>query len=141
MTVVLPQAEAKGVRVSTECTGTADLSYLGDPHRVDQILVNLLTNAIKFTPDGGRITIASETTDDAVSIHVHDTGIGIPAQKLESIFEPFVQLATRTHGHRDGVGLGLAISRALARGMNGELRAKSGTGEGATLTLTVPRAM
>ena len=141
VSLLSPLLESKQLTCSVNLDADAALAVRVDPEKVHQILVNLLTNAIKFTPDGGRITIASETTGDVVSIHVHDTGIGIPAQKLESIFEPFVQLATRTHGHRDGVGLGLAISRALARGMNGELRAKSGAGEGATLTLTVPRAM
>ena len=140
VSLLSPLLESKQLTCAVKLDADGDAPTVRvDPEKLHQILINLLTNAIKFTPDGGRITIDCEAAGDAVSIHVRDTGIGIPATKLDSIFEPFVQLATRTHGHRDGVGLGLAISRALARGMNGELRARSEQGEGATLILTVPR--
>jgi signal transduction histidine kinase len=114
-----------------------------DREKTRQILLNLVTNAIKFTPAGGSITldaICSDSKPDMVCLRVRDSGIGIPAAKLESIFEPFVQLGTRpanTGSH--GVGLGLAISRDLARGMGGDLVAESGAGEGSMFTLTLPK--
>ncbi|HEU4632301.1 MAG TPA: ATP-binding protein [Gemmatimonadaceae bacterium] len=114
-----------------------------DGEKVRQILLNLLTNAIKFTPAGGRITVEADTSPEAPTmarVRVRDTGIGIPPAKLDSIFEPFVQLATGPLSHADGVGLGLAISRDLARGMGGELTATSAPGEGACFTLLLPGA-
>src|SRR5215208_907974 len=112
-----------------------------DRERVTQIVVNLVANAIKFTPRGGRITLDC-AADDAqhVTLRVRDTGPGIPADQLQSIFEPFVQLDQPRSAPNDGVGLGLAISRDLARGMGGELTVESRVGEGATFILRLPRA-
>jgi signal transduction histidine kinase len=114
-----------------------------DNEKVYQIVLNLMTNAIKFTPVGGIITIACAPCTEAdgmVCVHVRDTGIGIPASKLQRIFDPFVQLGVATSSARDGIGLGLAISRDLARGMSGELAVKSAVGQGSTFTLRLPRA-
>jgi len=115
-----------------------------DRERVNQILLNLLTNAIKFTPAGGHIGMRATrhpTIQGMARIQVCDTGIGIPEEKLDRIFEPFVQLRTHTLGQGDGVGLGLAISRTLARAMGGDLTAASEEqAGGATLTLTLPLA-
>ena len=110
-----------------------------DPDRLQQILINLLTNATKFTPPGGRISVSCERTPDRVLVRVRDTGIGIARDQLERIFDPFVQLGPlpRDVVNR-GVGLGLAISRDLARAMGGELTAESAPGEGATFTLELP---
>jgi signal transduction histidine kinase len=113
-----------------------------DQDKVQQILINVLTNAIKFTPPRGRITVeATVSTDDShtACIRVTDTGIGIPEEKLDSIFEPFVQLGSRPTSGQEGLGLGLAISRDLARGMSGDLTAASTVGEGTTLVLQLPR--
>ena len=119
------------------------LHVRADHDKLEQILINLIGNAIKFTPTGGRIRIDARA-DDAASgnaiITVQDTGIGIPADKLESVFEPFVQVHVDGPGHGQGTGLGLAISRDLARGMGGDLRAASAPGQGSTFTLTLPRA-
>ncbi len=115
----------------------------GDPEKVRQILLNLLTNAVKFTPAHGRIRVDAAPCPDRselARVRVRDTGIGIPAAKLERVFEPFVQLGTRGAGQQEGVGLGLAISRDLARGMGGDLAAASGPGEGATFLLLLPLA-
>lgn len=109
-----------------------------DPDRLQQILLNLLTNAIKFTPRGGSITVSSTRERDRVSIQIRDTGIGIAADQLQRVFEPFVQLDPQTVDR--GVGLGLAISRDLARAMNGELTADSAPGEGSVFTLDLPLA-
>jgi signal transduction histidine kinase len=104
------------------------------------VLINLLGNAVKFTPSGGRITLYSEPGLDLVRIHVRDTGIGIEASQLASIFEPFVQIEPALTRTTEGAGLGLAISRDLARGMGGDLRVTSTPGAGATFTVELPRA-
>jgi PAS domain S-box-containing protein len=112
-----------------------------DREKLQQILFNLLSNAIKFTPAGGRITVEAVALDGQpmASVKVTDSGDGIPSAKLESIFEPFVQLGGRPAGAA-GLGLGLSISRDLARGMGGDLKATSEPGNGATFTLSLPRA-
>jgi signal transduction histidine kinase/DNA-binding NarL/FixJ family response regulator len=115
-----------------------------DREKLVQVLLNLLSNAIKFTAEGGRVTIGVEEVappegPPLVLVRVRDTGIGIPKDKLETIFEPFVQVdASLTRGI-GGTGLGLAISRDLARGMGGELSATSAIGEGSTFTLALKR--
>jgi signal transduction histidine kinase len=112
----------------------------GDRERVTQILVNLLSNAIKFTPAGGRISAHCAATPETVSMEVRDTGIGIAAEQLETIFEPFVQLKESLSEREGGVGLGLAISRDLAHAMKGDLTVESRKGKGARFTLYLPRA-
>ena len=107
--------------------------------KVQQIVLNLLTNSIKFTDDGGRIEVTCAEADEAVDINVIDTGHGIAAEKQTAIFDPFVQVDARLTRTQDGVGLGLAISRDLARGMRGDLTVRSVPGEGSTFTLRLPR--
>jgi signal transduction histidine kinase len=114
-----------------------------DRDRLEQVLVNLLSNAVKYTGDGGtiRVTVACSADDTTASVSVADTGRGIPADQLDRIFEPFVQVGRSTmSGSQQGVGLGLSISRELARAMGGELTAESRVGEGSVFTLTLPRA-
>jgi signal transduction histidine kinase len=131
------QLRAKGVRF-THIPCDSDVVLRGDPEKVQQILLNLLSNAMKFTDGGGAVTVSCEREGKLVRIRVSDTGPGIPPDKLEKIFDPFVQVDQRfTREHR-GVGLGLAISRELAVGMNGTLSVSSVVGEGTTLTLTLP---
>jgi PAS domain S-box-containing protein len=118
-----------------------DEVVLADPDRLQQILLNLLTNAIKFTGRGGRVTVSCSRTRDRLAIHVRDSGVGIPPNDLQRIFEPFVQLDRQTAKDTSrGVGLGLAISRDLARAMNGELTAESAPGEGSVFILDLPMA-
>ena len=112
---------------------------LGDRDRVRQILLNLLTNAVKFTQPGGQITTHCEAVGDEVRIRVTDNGFGIAPSKLAAIFEPFVQVDP-AHPSEHGVGLGLAISRDLARTMHGDLTVESTEGKGTSFTLTLPRA-
>jgi len=111
-----------------------------DPDKARQILLNLLSNAVKFTPPKGQIDVRCERMDGRVLIRVHDTGIGIAADRLDSVFEPFVQVHRTLTEPTGGVGLGLAISRDLARAMGGDLRAESTVGTGSTFTLDLPAA-
>jgi signal transduction histidine kinase len=120
--------------------GDSSIVARADPERVAQILVNLLSNAIKFTPAGGHIKAECAARPETVSIRVSDTGIGIAADKLEAIFEPFIQLRESLSNRESGVGLGLAISRDLARAMHGDLTVESVEGGGARFTLSLPRA-
>jgi PAS domain S-box-containing protein len=111
-----------------------------DQTKVEQILLNLLSNAIKFTNPGGRIRVYCTRRDKSVGIHVEDNGIGIPADRLEQVFEPFVQLGRSLTSASEGTGLGLAISRDLARAMGGDLTAVSQPDKGSTFSLTLPSA-
>jgi len=109
-----------------------------DPDRVQQILLNLISNAVKFSHAEGVITIRSAADQETVRVSVADTGVGIAPDKIESIFEPFVQVDPKG-GTEGGVGLGLAISRDLARAMRGDLTVESKPGVGSCFTLTLPR--
>lgn len=108
-----------------------------DPERLQQIILNLLSNALKATDSGGRIVLSWETDERDVRIQVMDDGIGIPADKLEAIYDPFVQVDLSSERSRQGTGLGLSISRDLARGMGGDLSVRSVSGEGSTFTLAL----
>lgn len=132
------QIRARGLSLEFEpCPD--DLVVLGDAERIRQILMNLLSNAIKFTEPGGRISISAGVDQDRAWIWVSDTGSGIPADRVEAIFEPFVQIDRRQlEESQQGVGLGLAISRELARAMGGDLDVRSRVGEGSTFSLTLP---
>ncbi|HEX6372007.1 MAG TPA: ATP-binding protein [Longimicrobium sp.] len=136
---VLPQMHEKGILYT--CSGCDPaLAARGDAEKVHQIVLNLLDNATRFTEPGGCIHVACEAAGDEVRVRVRDTGIGVPSDKLEAIFEPFVQAdanLTRAYG---GVGLGLAISRTLAAAMGGRLTVESVPGAGSTFTLSLPRA-
>jgi PAS domain S-box-containing protein len=140
--MVTPQILAKGLTFASVPSANAgsDLAVYADPEKLRQILVNLVGNAIKFTPEGGSITVFTEAREDEVNIVVTDTGIGIAAGQLGTVFEPFVQILTPRVSPSEGVGLGLAISRDLARGMGGELVASSEVGVGTAMTLTLARA-
>ncbi len=111
-----------------------------DTQKLRQVVVNLLSNAVKFTDRGGRVKVAAAGDGAQVTVRVRDTGIGIPADKLEAIFDPFVQVRADLTRTAEGTGLGLAISRDLARGMGGDLRVESEPGRGSTFILTLPAA-
>ena len=137
--IVEPQIEAKGLTLRTSCP--PDLVVRADREKIDQILVNLVGNAIKFTNDGGRVAIECRSEGASVRTDVRDTGVGILADQLDAIFVPFVQLENSGHrGNDRGVGLGLAISRQLARAMSGDVTVESVVGSGSTFTLRLPRA-
>jgi PAS domain S-box-containing protein len=136
--MVAPQSTFKHLHVAP-FTAPPGLAVVADADKMRQILLNLLANALKFTPAGGTISIAAQATDRQVSISVTDTGIGVAADQLERIFEPFVQSKKALQPSDQGVGLGLAISRQLARAMRGDLTVRSTPGQGSTFTLSLPR--
>ncbi len=133
-----PQLRAKNQRFTIRSVEAA-LAVRADAEKAAQILVNLIGNAVKFTPAEGSISVDAEVRGDAVAIHVEDSGIGIPGDRIAAIFEPFVQVDKRFTRANDGVGLGLAISRDLARAMGGDIAVRSTLGEGSVFTLTLPR--
>jgi PAS domain S-box-containing protein len=136
--VVRPATEAKGVRLALEVAPNIGAT-MADADRLQQIIWNLLSNAVRFTPRGGRVTIAAERDEHGITITVHDTGAGIAAEHLPHIFERFKQVdssTTRAHG---GLGLGLAIVRHLVEAHGGAVAAASpGLGHGATFTIQLP---
>ena len=134
-----PQLRGKGLTHENRCDNA--LVVRADEEKLRQIMINLMGNAIKFTERGGKITTYGHAVDDRVRLEVHDTGIGIPSEKLERIFEPFVQLDRSLVSGQEGAGLGLAISRDLARLMGGELTVESVPGQGSVFTVSLPRVV
>jgi PAS domain S-box-containing protein len=135
--LIEPQVTAKGLRYRREI-GDTRVQCRADRDKMRQVLLNLLSNAVKFTPSEGEVALAWQSHDGVVDIQVRDTGPGIPARKLQLIFEPFVQLVSPLTRVTEGTGLGLAISRELARAMNGDVTVASQVGRGSTFTLTLP---
>ncbi|HJU65719.1 MAG TPA: PAS domain-containing sensor histidine kinase [Gemmatimonadaceae bacterium] len=137
--MVEPQLTTKHLTLEAASTSERVVA-IADRAKVEQILVNLLSNSLKFTESGGKISISYIQEANCVGVRVIDTGIGIPADRLEDIFEPFVQVGRSLTSAHEGTGLGLAISRDLARGMGGELTASSTPGQGSEFRLTLPEA-
>ena len=137
-----PLLEAKSIAYAASVDPST--SVLADREKLVQVLLNLLSNAVKFTPAGGSVTIDSPrrasppAAPDQCFIRVRDTGIGVPLNKQSAIFEPFVRVDTSSFARTVGAGLGLSISRDLARGMGGELRVRGVEGAGASFTLSLP---
>ena len=138
--LIEPQAAAKSLSVTTECVGE-DLNALADPDKLRQMLLNLLTNAVKFTPESGTIRVVCMSDDDYVRVFVHDTGIGIPYEKQTVVFDPFVQVNRGSGSPSEGIGLGLAISRGLARALGGDLTLRSEPQHGSVFELSLPRVV
>jgi signal transduction histidine kinase len=151
--IVELQAARRRIELRNEVGGGSDLSLIGDEDRVRQILANLLSNAVKFTDPGGRVRIGYGVVEEVdpgvnvatpgpwVRVDVEDSGIGIPPEKLGSIFEPFVQVDSRLTREHPGTGLGLTISRNLARLMGGDLTVRSQVGDGSCFSLWLPLAV
>jgi signal transduction histidine kinase len=136
--MIEPQMAAK--KLTYECKGGEENAVIRtDRERAVQILLNLLTNALKFT-DSGSVKVDCSANQDRVSINVRDTGRGIPADRVAQIFEPFVQVGRNSDEAHQGIGLGLAISRQLARKLGGDLCVESAAGVGSVFTLELPRA-
>jgi signal transduction histidine kinase len=137
--LIAPQVHAAQLELLVQYSAQTLLA-LADADKLQQVVLNLLTNAVKFTPPGGRITVTTERVRGTARIHVQDTGTGIAADRLESIFEPFFQADRALNRPAEGVGLGLAISRDLARGMDGDVTVRSVPGEGSVFTVSLPLA-
>jgi signal transduction histidine kinase len=135
--LIRPEIERKDIAFLCEPYDPA-LSVRADPEKLRQILVNFLTNAIKFTPKGGRIGVGAEHGYGMVRIWVSDTGVGIPNDQLERVFEPFFQVERGSTRRYPGIGLGLAIARDFAQAMNGELRIESTVGKGSVASVLLP---
>ena len=154
--MVEPLARGKGLTLDVrlpEHGGAPPIHVCADREKLGQVLLNLLSNAVKFTPaeEGGvpgvvtvelstRADDGSAAPPDRAYLRVRDTGVGIPAAKLDAIFEPFVQVQSELTRQTGGTGLGLAISRDLARGMGGDLTVRSTEGRGSTFTIVLRRA-
>ena len=136
--MVTPQIVSRKLRLQAPDVPPG-LCVFADVDKTRQILLNLIANALKFTPEDGTISLTVEPTADHVAVRVSDNGIGIPDDKVKHIFEPFVQAKSPVNGNENGVGLGLAISHDLALGMRCDLAVESAVGEGSTFTLTLPR--
>jgi signal transduction histidine kinase/integral membrane sensor domain MASE1 len=135
---VVPQADGKQIDVRIDVDDDVPM-VAGDAARLRQVLSNLATNAIKFTPAGGRVTVTARGADGHVEIAIADTGIGIAPEFLPFVFEPFRQAETKFDGARSGLGLGLALSRRLIELHGGTIEAASaGLGCGATFSVRLP---
>ena len=136
--MIAPQVEAK--RLSFAQQSCADVTLRADAEKLQQVLLNLLTNAVKFTDAGGSVELVCTADEKWVELDVRDTDRGIAKDQLERVFEPFVQVDRHlTHASQQGVGLGLAISRDLLRGMGGDLRVTSRLGRGSSFVVRLPR--
>lgn len=150
LSLVRLDAEKRGIDIRDECSRTAVLSY-GDENRVRQIVANLLSNAVKFTGEGGRVSVRCDVAESPAMttsvpekqetwafVEVEDTGIGIAEEEIDRVFQPFIQASMGRDRKHGGTGLGLTISRQLARLMGGDLVLRSKPGVGSTFTLFLP---
>ncbi len=140
-----PHADVKSIQIEVEIPESLPAIY-GDQEKIEQILTNLIGNAIKFTPEGGKILISAKSPShdqkggygNMVAISVKDTGIGIPAEQLDAIFEKFHQVEGSLHRSVSGTGLGLAITKGLVEAHQGKILVESELGKGSTFTFTLP---
>ncbi|HUB18202.1 MAG TPA: PAS domain S-box protein [Acidobacteriaceae bacterium] len=133
---IRPRAAAKGIAVEEH--GERDALVDADPLRVKEMLYNLLSNAVKFTPEGGKVWVEVHAEAGFARVTVGDTGVGIPADEQENIFDKFYQVGNTTRGVREGTGLGLSITRQLVELHGGWIEVESAPGEGSRFTFTLP---
>jgi len=138
-TLVAPQAESRRLRLEREPSPVGTRAY-ADAEKLRQILLNLLSNAVKFTDPGGWVRTSWQVREGMVRIEIRDSGIGVPAEKLESVFDPFVQVDAGLSSGRQGTGLGLSIARELARAMGGDIVATSEVGVGSAFEVVLVAA-
>ena len=136
LTAVRSLADAKSLKLETAVDVPTAVD--ADRLRIKQVLVNLLSNAIKFTPEGGRIRLEGRVQESFVVISVSDTGVGIPPEEHESIFDKFHQVGATTKGVREGTGLGLAITKRLVEQHGGSIWVQSQPQQGSTFSFTLP---
>ncbi len=126
-------------RIDLTCSAPADLSVEADHDRLHQVINNLLSNALKYTPEGGRIEVMAERVEDEIIIRVKDSGPGIPAKHLPHLFDKFYRVDDFDHQAVEGTGLGLAIARAIVEQHRGRIWAESTPGAGSTFSIALPR--
>jgi signal transduction histidine kinase len=136
--ILAHRAKTLGVSLTTSVPEDTPPLH-GDARRVRQILLNLLSNALKYTDPGGRVSVSVTTDRDWISIHVADTGVGIPREDLERVFRPFEQTSYAIGKAKDGTGLGLPLTRELALQHGGAVQLDSEVGKGTTATVRFPR--
>jgi len=134
---VRPAAIARNLTL--ECLPAADLQYRGDEQLLRRLTLNLLDNAIRYTPPGGRITVALETSEAGVRIRIADTGVGIPPEHASHVFERFYRSDEARSRAAGGFGLGLSIVKWIAEAHRGAVDCASAPGTGSTFTVTLPR--
>jgi len=137
MILVRERAERHGIRLDAELAPELG-QYDGDERKFKQILLNLLSNALKFTPDGGAVRVAAERVDGSYVFRVSDTGIGIAAADHERIFEEFRQVGSDYERKAEGTGLGLSLARKLVELHGGRITVESAPGSGSTFTFNLP---
>lgn len=137
--MIEPQADARAIDIQWAEPNPSVVAVC-DAARTEQILLNLVTNAVKYTHPGGHVSVRHFVRDGAAVLEVSDTGTGIPPEYHEAVFEPFTQVGRSLTSPHEGAGLGLAISRDLARAMGGDLTLRSSPGKGSTFTLSLPLA-
>jgi two-component system phosphate regulon sensor histidine kinase PhoR len=132
-------AERKGIRLSWDVPVDLPMVYV-DRARISQVILNIVNNAIKYTPPGGSITIRAKDKEDYVLVSVHDTGIGIPKKDLENIFSGFYHAGYKLSYEYKGAGLGLALSKGIIESHGGRIWAESEAGKGSTFYFTLPKS-
>jgi signal transduction histidine kinase len=132
---MLPTAKNGGQTLTLDSTGKLP-EVMADDERVRQILFNLISNSIKYSASGGRITISASVNNESLEISVTDTGRGMSQEEQEKLFQPYYRIEGREH--LSGLGLGLALSKTLIELQNGRIWAKSEKGAGSTFTFTLP---
>jgi signal transduction histidine kinase len=133
------QFREKGIRLETEIAGDTP-EVPGDQQQLSWVVTNLVSNALRYTPAEGTVTVHSDVTDDAVRVSVKDSGRGIPRDAVEVIFDKFVQIKQATDATPGSVGLGLAIAKEVVEAHGGKIWVESSVGQGSTFFFTIPRS-
>ncbi|MBC7325704.1 MAG: PAS domain-containing sensor histidine kinase, partial [Moorella sp. (in: Bacteria)] len=137
VTMFMPQAQEKNLELAVDVLPGLPAVH-GDPDMLTQVLINLVDNAIKYTPAGGRVTIRAGVADGEVQVSVEDTGIGIPPESLPRIFERFYRVDKARSRELGGIGVGLAIVKHIIRAHGGKTAVESAVGKGSTFSFTLP---
>jgi signal transduction histidine kinase len=139
MTLIRERAQRHGIALGVDVDPSLD-EIVADERKFKQILLNLLTNAVKFTPDGGKVDVIARRAGDVLQVAVHDTGIGIAEEDREAVFEEFRQVGRDYTNKQEGTGLGLTLTRRFVELHGGRIWLESEPGKGSTFTFTIPYA-
>jgi signal transduction histidine kinase len=137
MTLIRERAQRHAIALALDADPALG-EAVADERKFKQILLNLLTNAVKFTPDGGRVEVSARRDADDIVVAVHDTGIGIAAEDQAAVFEEFRQVGRHYTNKQEGTGLGLALTRKFVELHGGRIWLESEPGKGSTFTFTIP---